>query len=802
MQVENSLLAPNIVFANIHNDKGKLTNTKKIVAVPVSTDVVHGKVGTLTETSGSLGVIVRGNHFNEPVYSGLLRVPLLRLAFAYLMKNTNNPYTVRDEQAAEDRRRQLDAFCDERSLLDIDRDLVEPDAANGLAEDAVERNRNSLPFVGSVFLPDGTHAPGSESCPVNFLEMLHPYVTTMPMFFPHGRKGLHDPSRMIQPTEGEFVLHYLRNVRKELLEFPLFTFVAAYRLETNRLISCFHSLRGFFTNDTDEVSSAEDDRLRFMRMTGSADYYQKQYLDMKAKSMAFGYPEIFYTWTNTDRWEVTLASCLLQDGHDVWHTADETDRLTLLPEKTALPSSLVYEYALHQPRQGCSDCPYHTDCRRLPVGEFMTGDQKKKLLHRNLYTVNRIFDQRARSLVANIVKSDITGLNVRAFHDVKEFGDVSGWAHVHGVAWRRMDETKSIFAKLHSDQELTEQDKQDLSKLAESVVCVRLRADRIGSSFPDLKGTRAEDVARLVAIHQCHVCTMKCQREYIDGCWYNFPRLPSGLTLIAAPPSRTLDKDAAKHLVAQCKAVKAAVQEVLTAVTADSELSTISLLHVLDRALGAVEEVEDQTGFRWAGGVFPQGLEGSHHSVDRWKAKLAEPYGNPGPEVLNVVAVYYAALATSCSLHHQLVSRRAVAEVWVEDYNPYCLEAMRSNMAVKLIMSTPDAVLHYVTKAAGRQDSQTRIVAGIKQKNVGVTAQKVADRADQMREVCQSEAFFRIDKNMHLSDTNVTTAWVNSAFPDQRGSTYVRVEGQGIDLPNRPGQYRQTSRIEDKYQRK
>ena len=79
---------------------------------------------------------------------------------------------------------------------------------------------------------------------------------------------------------------------------------------------------------------------------------------------------------------------------------------------------------------------------------------------------------------------------------------------------------------------------------------------------------------------------------------------------------------------------------------------------------------------------------------------------------------------------------------------------------------------------------------------------KVVERTAEMTEVCQSEAFFRIDKQLHLADSNTTVAWVNSMFPDERCSTFRQVEGDGIELPERPGQYQRTSRIEDKYQMK
>ena len=84
----------------------------------------------------------------------------------------------------------------------------------------------------------------------------------------------------------------------------------------------------------------------------------------------------------------------------------------------------------------------------------------------------------------------------------------------------------------------------------------------------------------------------------------------------------------------------------------------------------------------------------------------------------------------------------------------------------------------------------------------GANAKKVAKRAEKMREICQSEAFFRIDRNLYMAESNVTVAWINSSFPDKRGSTFTRAEKEGMVLPDRSVVVQPKSRIEDKYQRK
>ena len=495
-----------------------ISGIKKIIAVPVVTDRVGENGNTITKTAGSLNKIIGENHLNLKNHIPFIRLPLVLVAFNYLMRHATNPYTITSNKESGVRLKQLNSLATANSLLPFGPEAQDTGAIADFSRDPVEQTRNSLPFVASVFQPESTQR--DDNCPKNFLEVLHPYVKALPMFFPAGKKGLHDPRRMIQPTEGQFLMHFLRNVKKELLEYPLFTFLGLYRLETKRFLSCYNALRGFIITDSDEVEAFRDDgALQFIHLTGSADYYRKQFLDMEAKSKTFGYPQIFYTFTSTDGWADTLASCLMQDGYDVWHVDDESERLCVLPDRETSTNDPEQEYLVHCPSQGCSDCPFHENCRRVDIRGFLTRAEEKALMNKNLYTVNRVFNQRAESLVSKVLSAPSNSMQVRVFHDVKEFGDVSGWAHMHGVAWRRTDNTEAIFAKLHNEEnpELTERDKQALATLAESIVCVRLQASSIISAFPEMDTGRAEKIAELAACYQWHGCTKKCEREDIDS---------------------------------------------------------------------------------------------------------------------------------------------------------------------------------------------------------------------------------------------------------------------------------------------
>ena len=120
--------------------------------------------------------------------------------------------------------------------------------------------------------------------------------------------------------------------------------------------------------------------------------------------------------------------------------------------------------------------------------------------------------------------------------------------------------------------------------------------------------------------------------------------------------------------------------------------------------------------------------------MDSWKRRLKDYYP---PEELITLSVYHTSLATSCDQDHHLVSKRKVAEAWVVSYNPYCLEAMRSNMAMELILYTPRRVLDYITKGnkdkMGEDEDQSQSrVQKLLEGLGGKDAKTIGDRANDM----------------------------------------------------------------------
>ena len=61
-----------------------------------------------------------------------------------------------------------------------------------------------------------------------------------------------------------------------------------------------------------------------------------------------------------------------------------------------------------------------------------------------------------------------------------------------------------------------------------------------------------------------------------------------------------------------------------------------------------------------------------------------------------------------------MVLKRSVIAAYVVDYNPFCLEAMRSNMSMALVTHTPEKVIEIITKSQNQNDSG--IVSFLEQK--------------------------------------------------------------------------------------
>ena len=123
-------------------------------------------------------------------------------------------------------------------------------------------------------------------------------------------------------------------------------------------------------------------------------------------------------------------------------------------------------------------------------------------------------------------------------------------------------------------------------------------------------------------------------------------------------------------------------------------------------------------------------------------------------------------------------------------------------MGRHLILYTPSTVVNYITKSSERPKFQTETIRKLKE-NRGCTDELNRRLKNCMREVSEAEAFFRLDPELTLSETNLNVVFVNTALPQKRTGSYVRTEDENdvsTNLAGKPGQFVRTSGLLDKYQ--
>ena len=747
-----------------------MMQSKRITAVPVNEDFQNHFLRSLTNEP-LMAKIIRGNNFNHPVYKGDVRPEIIRGMYQYLSSVGNS----------------------EGYREITERDLTDFSVRQNLARtDDVEENsmRDASPFA---ILPDGVYSPGQDSMPLWFLNLSSPYAKTMPIFFPEQIGDWDDPRRdQTRPiSETEWIGHTLRSVHKELVEFPLFPFTAAYRMDMKSIQSAYNSCIGYRQAPDGQFEKSDVDGQRFTgTVPGSSEYLAKHKADIAAKcETKLEHPTLFVTLTNTDQWDVVLSTALSQDGWNTWHQNDERKRLRLL-EGQVHPDEEECEYFVHSSpsRLVEDDCPYHEDCKRSSIHNLLGNEAKQKLLSRNTYNIQRIFCQRTSSLIRNVIMSTSNGIGGIAFHFLKEFGSGGGLAHAHGLVWQRDSQAKQAILKMQRGELVDGMEVDDVCHLVNTTVTASLIAENLKADFPDLNDDRSRDIVRLAKRVQSHSCEQKCEMQNDDdGCLYHFPRLPAESTIICSPIGNTMDKKEAWYLQKQCRKMKINVRAVLERLNRNGELQDTTLTQVLLQALGPVDD-HGPDGAGWYefknGGLFPQCLR-----VERWIQQL-QSEGHPYP-IMH--ALYNTALCTATwhvegELVYQIVLKRAVREAYTVDYNPYLLEAMRSNMEVRYVTHTPHLLINYVTKAEDKPNIE-RVIEDIKKAGGTVTGARIASQTQDYRKVSLPEAFFRIDTRLTLSNTNVQVNFVNTKFPHLRGSMYKQSPEGQIHLPGRDGSF-------------
>ena len=750
----------------------------KVVAVPFPEDKKKSMISTLVDVckKSSVVAIVRGNTYNRPVYKDAVRPDVVKSAVHFLMsvndnylKNASIDVELFDEQLAQ--------LCNDPT-------------------DKVTSHDNEL--QESALLPEGTFAPGSSSHPVNFIKIKRPYSKILPLFFPLEQDDLDHFQSQLLITEGRWAVHMLRNVNKTLSENNLFVFGAAYRLDMQRLetasfvmtVQQGESHLKSLNNDNGRLKTA------FFNLPGSKDYYRKQFKDLMAKSFAFGFPEVFYTFRSSNNWDETLVTALSHDGFNIWHSSDERLSLLTQPGHEVPDNSEGYFVHIGDRPENKSECPYHPMCERINIRLFLDPEEEKKLLQRNLYNEQRLFDQRLRSLINNILMSKCSMPRFSVVHTVKEFAEITGKTHAHGVGWLPSEELSKIIDKLHRGEFVPKSERQRLINFSDTIITSQTTPEEISQQFNDIDSERAWDIACLAKKEQEHICSRKCSTGNIsDGCLYHFPRLPSIETVLCSLLDPGIETEEAEFMISCSKKIKMAVRKVLKEYKQNGRLEFVDLTEILIQSLGDIDgddTAQDGT-YLLKTGVFPICIELQDFLAHFVRKGSSHPL---------LYAVYHTALSIATwkvenELVSQIILRRSPKDSFIMDYNPYCLEAIRSNMAMELITHTPMKVIDYITKAKDIENSSH--LPFFEQKVPSSNRKQIIDTAKNHRKVSINEAFYRIDNSLRLSESNVDVVYLNIKFPEDRSSTVSKVKDSGFEIPGRDGLFMKNKDLLDKY---
>ena len=85
--------------------------------------------------------------------------------------------------------------------------------------------------------------------------------------------------------------------------------------------------------------------------------------------------------------------------------------------------------------------------------------------------------------------------------------------------------------------------------------------------------------------------------------------------------------------------------------------------------------------------------------------------------------------------------------------------------------------------------SQT-VIRDLKEKVEPISAAKIVSRTRDYREVNLAEAYFRAEDTLKLSESNIPVVFINTNFPNSRGTMYQPDPAGTCLLPGRTGTFK------------
>ena len=230
----------------------------------------------------------------------------------------------------------------------------------------------------------------------------------------------------------------------------------------------------------------------------------------------------------------------------------------------------------------------------------------------------------------------------------------------------------------------------------------------------------------IVQKFQVHNHSGSC-RKYGTTCRYGFPKLPSKKTFLAKPSSKDLDPIERKQKEERNAKVLMKAREILESDDLNEKMTIDEFIEQL--------EVSDE----------------EYHKI-------------------------IGTMEKGC----QLILQREVCERFVNNYNPEMLRAWKANMDIQLAFD-PYSVVTYMINYVGKDESgMTKFLQEALNANLGASLEEKLKGLKlaylKNKQISASEAVYRVLPSMHMKESNITTEFVQTGFPENRTVKYNCVD--------------------------
>ena len=378
--------------------------------------------------------------------------------------------------------------------------------------------------------------------------------------------------------------------------------------------------------------------------------------------------------------------------------------------------------------------------------------------------ITRMFDDRLKSFIKIMLMNGKT-----EYYCYRIEFQLRGLPHAHGVIWLKNEVIQKYIQHTDNGIEYTD----DITKLIDQWVSVSL-------------DTGSDELNSLVKEVNSHKHTKSCMKRGTGHCRFNFPRFPSKETIIAKPLVKKSDasEDDIKENEEELKKAK----------------------RILSTVRAALETIDEETLQK--------------NSLEDFLKSLKIGFDE-----------YHDALSKS-ERGKSVILKRELNEINVNNYNPSFLLSWKANMDIQFCMDHY-GVVTYVTDYFSKDDTGLTQVLQKALKESKHTND--FDRLNYLkkvffthRQICVSEAAYRLISGLSLKGSNVKCLFVQSGFPENRTTFLRRItedddERDGEDdeepgneddpvqptphsnivtMSNREGQYCLTQTIHEKYEKR